>query len=392
LGSFREIIFLLLLGGGTLFISNLVVNGSLKTTANLGGELKSAPDSLYTWKIGDEAPFKYRMVHKSIVLTTFNLVSHDKTNNDLFFFVYRTYAVIFHIGAILLFYYFLLKIDLADVALAGAAIFALLPPVLLAYNVPVHTREDTIAYCLLIAGLLAIINNHAPSIFIATLLGVFCRETMLLLPFVNLFFNRKQNIWLRFTIAGAGVGTFFIIRFTLGLSPYDYLEGFHWNLNNLEQVIGFSFITFGPLWIPFFLSFVKTKTTTAIITPSGATVFALIVVTTFFGGIFNEIRLLYLLAPWVIVSALSLYRDHANEIKATVGSGQYRTFLLAVLMLFIALILCSRGSVERLAGMSKYDIPFGAWITVAIAQGCLCIASLPIWIRLIRSGHRNKQA
>jgi hypothetical protein len=377
LTSFRQILALLLLSGITFFISNFLLNGSLNKTNNLSGELKSNPDSLYQWKIATEPPFKYRVLHRIIVSTTYNLVRGREDNNQTFFLVYQVEAFVLHFLAVILFYIFLTKIDLSEFAFVGSVFFVLLPPMLLAYNVPVHTREDPLAYCILTLGLLAIIKNNASLILLFAILGVLCRETLLLLPFVNLFFNGKQNQIIRLGISALAFGAFISLRFYYGMEKYDYWEGFNWNRNNLEQVLGFAYLTFGFLWIPFAFSFINKRGQyqSEIIYRSAMAVFFLILVTTFMGGIFNEIRILYLLAPWVIPIGLFYFKNNKAEILQTFRSVRFQLCAGLLLIVFVVITAYAISIVNRYV-TSKFDIPYGTWIITAAVQlyfGMLCL-------------------
>ena len=351
---------------------------------HLSGELKSPKDSTYLWKIGNEPPFQYRILHRAAITPIYKLVSGEQDNNQTFFLTYKIGALFFHLLAVLIFYFFLIQINLSEMALSGAILFALLPPLAAAYNLPVHTREDTMAYSLLILGLLAIMKNKVPLIFLFAILGVLCRETLLLIPFVNLFFNKRQNLFLRLFISSIAFGTFLLVRWHFGLPSYDYWEGLRWNVANVDQVIGFSFITFGFLWLPFLLSFLEKKENKSIIVASGPYVLILVVGTTFVGGIFNEIRLLYILAPWVIISSLSYYIKNKKEIRHVVISKGYFTFMSTSLLIAITLGAFSFNNIDRLIGDSQYDIPFKLWIIITIVQLYLGIISLPVFFRVLK--------
>lgn len=365
-----------------------MLDGTLNKTTNLSGELKSPPDSLYLWKIANEPPFKYRVLHKLIVTKTYHLVCGVQDNNDLFFILYKTEAFLLHFLAILTFYYFLTQINLSESALTGAILFALLPPLFLAYNVPVHTREDTLAYCFLILGLLSIIKNNAFLILLYAVIGVLCRETLLLLSFVNLFFNKNQNIYVRLLISVSSFAVFIIIRWYCGVEKYNYWEGLNWNINNLGQVVGFAYVTFGFLWIPFLLSLIKKKTRPRqqeLIYKSSLAVFILIIITTFIGGIFNEIRILYLLAPWVITVGLSYYTEHKAEIISELKSKRFRLYACMILLPMIAITSCGI-IVARSYLYSQYNIPYTTWIVTAAIQLYLGFLWVPYFYKQIKKG------
>lgn len=389
----KQLLILVILAGSTFFASNTFLNGSLTNPFHLSGELKSPKDSTYLWKIGNEPPFQYRILHRAAITPIYKLVSGEQDNNQTFFLTYKIGALFFHLLAVLIFYFFLVQINLSEMALSGAILFALLPPLAAAYNLPVHTREDTMAYSLLILGLLAIMKNKVPLIFLFAILGVLCRETLLLIPFVNLFFNKRQNLFLRLFISSIAFGTFLLVRWHFGLPSYDYWEGLRWNVANVDQVIGFSFITFGFLWLPFFLSFLRTKEVTRtipIITPSGPSVFVLVVATTFLGGIFNEIRLLYLLSPWVIVATLSYYLKNEKEIKLRFFSKRYLAFASIALLVAIVLGGFALSNATRLVGTSQYDIPFALWIVLTILQVYLSSITVPLLFKISQSTISSK--
>jgi hypothetical protein len=385
--SFRKIIILLVIAGASFSFSNFWLSGTLSSKYKLGAELKSPPDSLYKWTIATQAPFKYRALHRAIVSSTYNLVKGKSENNDTFLFIYRSEAFIFHCLGILLFYFFLIKINLSDTALVGAIVFALLPPLLLAYNMPVHTREDTLAYCFLILGLLAIIKNSSFQILLVAFLGVICRETLLLIPFVNLFYNNKQGIFTRLFIASFAFITFIGLRFYLGIERYDYWEGLRWNLNNIEQIITFGFLSFGFLWIIFIWSFFDKNNTTysdTIIYRSRVPVFLLVIATTLIGGIFNEIRLLYLLAPWVISVGLQFYKSHRVAIVSSIKTRGFQIYGCVLFILF-AVGTAYIQSIVAKNFTSKYDISYSTWIVVLSVQGYLSILCIPYFFRVIKS-------
>jgi hypothetical protein len=353
------------------------LNGSLKDEKRLGIELKSHPDSLYTWKISQEPPFKYRVLHKVVVKNIYQIAKGEQDDNKLFFRIYQITAFALQSLAIILFYFFLTQINLKENAWLGTLLFALLPPLLFAYNLPVHTREDTLAYILLILGLLSIVKNNPLFILLLAIVGVLCRETLLLLPFVNLFFNKNQNIYLRLSISAIAFGTFLLIRLYFGLEVYNYWEGLTWNKNNMPQVIGFGYITFGFLWIPFFYFFIKRANNTynRLIYDSAPSVFVLVVVTTFIGGIFNEIRILYLLFPWVITSGLSFYAQHKLELIEFVKSRKFKLFAGVLAVIQIAITSYAVKVVNQ-SFTSQYDIPYLTWLVVASLQVYLGIVSL----------------
>jgi hypothetical protein len=371
LHSFSKIILLIFISAGVFLLSNILLDGSLKNHQNLSGELKSPQDSLFLWKIGEEAPFKYRVLHKAIIATTNNILTGSNDNNAMFFSTYRFYALIFHIAATLLFYLFLSEVGLNKMSLTGSILFAILPAMSVAYIVPLHTREDTLGYCLLLVGLIAMNRNNILLVLLATILGVLCRETLLVIPFINLFFNNKQKIWLRFFISAISFGIFIYIRWFYGVSNYDPWEGLKWNIKNLEQVVAFGYITFGVLWLPILLACKKSNKlfkSNQLIERSSLIILILILSTTFLGGIFNEIRLLYLLAPWIIYFALNYYIENEQTIKNIITSSSFKRKALLIFMSLAMLNIYAILVLDRFIKLSRYNIPYGLWITIGVIQ------------------------
>jgi hypothetical protein len=384
----RNIFVLIVVSCITFFVSNNLLDGTLKNTGNLSGEIKSPPDSLYRWNIRNEAPFKYRILHRIIVSGSYQALSQQRDNNLLFFKVYQTYAWLFHTGAILLFYYFLLLLGLKNYSLAGAILFALLPPMLLAYNVPVHTREDTLAYCILLAGLIAILKNQLGWVLILSVIGVLCRETLLFIPLIYLLYDRQQKLLMRVFVIVVSLASFGFLRWYFGLNPYDFAEGFNWNVRHPDQVIGFLYISFGFLWVPFIISLLRNTEKPAsiqFIHRSGWGALAIILVTTFLGGIFNEIRLLYLLAPWIITLSLNYCNEIKDDFNAIFSSKKYLVFVGVSGVITVGICLLILAYQESFLHSSKYGISYPKWIIATCVQVFLTIITCPlfVWLRKV---------
>lgn len=385
MNGYKNIALLVILSVLTFSFSNLFLDGSINNPCRLVDELKSPCDSLYTWKISSEPPFKYRILHQTIVKTIYKLLVQQEDDNLLFFRTYQFTALILHCMAILGFYYFLCQINFKEFAMAGAFTFALLPALSMAYNLPVHTREDTLGYFLLLMGLVAIVRNETRLIITYSILGVLCRETILLIAFTNLFFNQNQKKGVRLFIAAISVSVFLIVRFGNGIESYNHWEGLHWNINNLSQVVGFSFITFGVLWIPFFSQIIKkTKQNHSIqiMINSAPWVFILVMLTTFLGGIFNEIRLLYVLAPWVISIAILYYKTNANKLAYYLIN--HRKFIFITIGSMSLFGFFATNYVHTTI-TSIYKIPFKAWAVATLIQITILLIFVPYVYREVKN-------
>jgi hypothetical protein len=375
----RHACLLFLLSTGVFLLGNTSFNGSLRNPTNLSGELKSPPDSLYEWNIGTQAPFKYRLVHRSVILGTYHAVAKQE-NNQLFFRLYQIYSLIFQVAGAIVLYLLLRLLKFEKLAFWGAALFAVMPPMLMAYSVPVHTREDMLAYVVLSAGLIFILKNNRTGIAVTFLLGVLCRETLLILPLVNLLFNRKQSVMVRVAIISSSLIVFFAIRFLLGAENYDVWEGLKWNMSHVFQVAGFTFVSFGFLWLPFLLWMIRPEPEEeiAFFHQSAPVVLAVILITTFLGGIFNEIRLLYLLAPWVIVGSVAFYRSKKATLQHVVMTRGYLLFSTALLVAFGAGTFLLTTHLGKIIPPSEHNISYDLWAVITSAHLYLSCASLPL--------------
>jgi len=366
----------------------------------LSGELKSPPDSLSHWKIAEQAPFKYRVLHRAIVVGSYQLINDGNEDNKLFFNVYRFVSLLFQLIAVLSVYFFCWKLELTGSALAAGILFCLLPPMLLAYNVPVHTREDMLGYTILIWGLLAIEFNQTVGIMVATIFGVACRETLLILPLVNLLHNTKQPVLTRLIITVVAGSEFLGLRWiqTTENQAYNPWEGLQWNLANLSQVLFFGFVSFGAAWVPTLIRLFSMSRTndnkndqikSNIVDQSWLTALLLIVVTTFIGGIFNEIRLLYLYSPWAVVIMIKWYATGKVNLLAYWRSRLFLfTFITCLVTLtFAFLYVLAIG--KEIADQSAYKIPYLAWLIVGFFHLFLATIHLPFFWHTIYLGNKE---
>jgi hypothetical protein len=151
--------------------------------------------------------------------------------------------------------------------------------------------------------------------------------------------------------------------------PYDFLEGFKWNNENAVQVVGFLILSFNVLWVPFLAHLIKPSLFKGpenrlqdFILRSSPMAFIVIIGTTYLFGIFNEIRLLYLLSPWVITAALNWTINYEAQIKAQVVKS---TSIIFGVMVFVAAAIAVYFVLRfqnKLLVPGKYEIPYSIWI------------------------------
>lgn len=366
-------------------ISNTLLNGYMGSYQALGNEIASPASSLYEWHLNKKAPFEYRLLFPAIVQSLWKTTGGG---NTAFYWCYLVISLLFLIGAALAFFQLLLELKLSRfLSLSGVTVFLLLPPLLLAYTLPVHTREDTLAYFLLCAGLIFLLRKQYLQFFMISVIGALCRETLLILPFVFLFFSKDFSFLKRGLIASFPIITWLALRVLVetNKAAYDPLEGFKWNLANPIQVLVFAFITFGPLWMLWLggqKHILRKKSEAScnegiqMIAKSAPWALALILITTFLGGIYNEIRLLYLGFPWVISLSLVYVKVNQTQLRLAVNLKSYVTSVLVLILL-----TCIGGyfisvNKEHFLAMTQHNIPVLTWLTVGLIMTTITVAIL----------------
>lgn len=374
-------------------VNNTLLDGYMTSYQSLGSEIAAPADALYEWHLNEKAPFEYRMLFPTIVLSAWKVAGGG---NTAFFWCYLTVSLLCLIASSLAFFQLLVELNFSrSLSLLGVIIFLLLPPLLLAYTLPVHTREDTLAYFLLCLGLIFLFRKQYFWFFFTCLISVFCRETLLILPFTFLFFSRDFSFLKRVIGASFPVIIWLALRIMLetNKSAYDPLEGFKWNLANPEQVLVFTFIAFGPFWILWLRgrNLILNKKACdydnegiKMLAKSAPWALALILITTFLGGIYNEIRLLYLGFPWVLGLSLIYIKTYQNKLRSAIYLKSYVTSVTVLVMItgvggyFIVL------KQDTYLAMTQHNIPGLIWPTVGLIMSSITVALLLLFFTVFR--------
>lgn len=373
------------------FVSNHYMRGSLRSEVYLAKEIKSPLDSIAQYRIASEAPFKYRLLFPQIIKATYNAL-YDQPSTLGFYHVYRAWSLCFYVASVLAMFWLLSTCGFsASFSFGGAVTFVLLPPMLMAFSLPVHTREDTLGYTLFFAGLVFLLKKKNALFLLIACLGVLCRETLLLLPLLYFFFS--ENSWLsRFIIAGIPGILWLSLRFIMGHDQYDVWLGLKWNLDNPEQVVGFLFITFSICWLPFLFNLIEFKKGNVVNNLNRKFFFQtawfsliVILVTTFVGGIYNEIRLLYLFSPWMIIITLDYLQKNQGHVYSLIQNQKYRVYAVACAATAGLLMYFVLRYQEKLIVPGKYAVPYDLWIILSVCYIFILLLSLPLFIHHLSS-------
>ncbi len=390
--SKRNIILIVLLSLPVFYLGGFE-GGYLRDEISMGSELKSPSDALAEWKLSDEAPFKYRVLFKAVVHQVASLV-FSGSNRD-FYYAYIIVSYSFFLATIVALYSFIrLNGFSPGLTWLGLGFFLVSPVVLMAYKIPVHVREDYMAYFILLLGLIAIHKNNFVLLLITFIVGPLCRETLLILPFTYLFFTRNHTLVKRLFLAGMPIIIIIIIRFLIGYEKYDYFLGLRWNIDNPIQVIGFSLITFHFMWIPLIVYlFIRKRMNllSSYLDKSLLPVIGLVVTTTLIGGIFNEIRLLFLVFPWVIIAVLRVIEKN-EQIGLSEWFSKSKMSIYLIFQPFIIFIVFYLSNKINIVGKSAYEIPYYQWILVSLLYFEMMLFALIHYFSVFRMIYKPKKA
>lgn len=211
------------------------------------------------WFFDQPAPFKYRVLGKIPILATCKVLSYfDMSRLNAFYYAYLAWTNIFI--CCFLFYsgkFCVSLISKCNLALGvnNKVIFyittsslALSPPVLFAFKFPVHAgANDFLAYLLISLSLLALIETNIYRFVCCVLIGMFSRETnlLVLVPFVLMKNISSTQKW---SVLGL-VSVVFLCYRLLWPGSYDPLGGSLHNFEHPLESVLFLFMTFGPFWV-----------------------------------------------------------------------------------------------------------------------------------------------
>ncbi len=389
----KTILFLSIVGVTIIlfFLSNYFFRGYLRSELTLAKEIKTPIQSIDDFKIADEPPFKYRFLFSGIVSGTYD-VFYDGTDVDGFFNVYKWWSLLFYTTSAATLFWLLLTCGFNEsLSFWGTIGFLIMPAMLFAYTLPVHTREDTLAYTLLFTGLVMMLKKNTWMFLFVCLLGVLCRETLLILPFVFLLYGNEKLI-IRVGVAALPTLLWLSIR-TFLREDYDVWLGLRWNLNNLEQVAGFTFIVFNFWWILFFVNF-RTKSAASnddvrqMFFRSAWIVLILILLTTFLGGIYNEIRLLHLFSPWIVIIALDYIERHWLEIKDILLRKSYLLFVTAGFIFSAIALYGVLKYRDKIIVPGKYAVPYDLWVVCSVCYIFIFFCLVPLVFTVQSRSHK----
>lgn len=315
---------ILFLALGAIFWLDAQVTSALSSPSHLATDLGAPPASPQAWTVQHNVPTKYRVLYRWIVQATCAwLCAPDDAPG--FYRAFFFWGYIFFAGTLAALYYYLRALDFtARWAFAGGVLFLVSPPVAFAYKYPVFTREDPLAYGLVLLGLLAMFKQNPRGVALAATLGALTRETTLIVPLVYAVAARapwrvKVGVCAPPLIAALG------IRVALGWASYDPFVDSIYNFETPWQTLAFLFCVFGFLWLPYLLQMRAlarapqfASDAWRILGRTAPLILALVLGTHLVLARAREIRIAFLLFPWAIPFALAWFHARRAQLGAWV--------------------------------------------------------------------------
>lgn len=291
---------------------------------------------------GEIPPFKFRIVFRGIVDGLAELLSPIEGRTLR---VYWSALVLVAVGSIVFAvaaaWHFLMAAGVrsAPVRYAALGLWFCMPPFHHAFVIPTQTKEDFLAYGIMLAGLTAMLQARFAWVVVWSVVGVATRETLLLLPVV-LVLGTTASV--RTKVAGcvAGIVTFVGLRAFLGHGGHEIVraENFHGVLIPVALffVFGFGWLLVGSR---FGIARMRADVDTILdsqrsgaggwtagerLDASFVPVAMLLLALHVFAARIAEIRISFLLAPWVVLAAVRWLGDLSDRrrwLRASVGAG-----------------------------------------------------------------------
>jgi hypothetical protein len=374
----RHLFALCIIALSIFWLSNTFFGGYLGNAKQMGLELWASPENLEEWQISHTAPYKYRLLFPLLVnglYTAFKAIHMPMS----FHWVYVWVSFATLVFALCSFYYLALFVrGSAIFGFISVLAFLLSPAIVFSHSVPVHTREDFLAYGILCLGLYMLLRKKYLLFWLLTILGVLCRETLMILPFVFFFFQSKDlEIWKKYFITTSPILIYMVIRWLLWEeNVYDIWLGVKWNLENPMQAIFFVFLSFHSFWILYLYRVMHPYPLAqddklSLFHQSSNWVLLLIMASSFVFGILNEIRLVFLFFPWMILLGLDLVFQSWNVLRYALKNMLFKRLMwfsvaLASGIIFLILYFQEPIKEDRYHNDSIIPIMIGATIYLII--------------------------
>ncbi|MBI5034225.1 MAG: hypothetical protein HZB51_27200 [Chloroflexi bacterium] len=370
-----------------VFGLNWVAGGTITSPQNLAIDLVSPPESPQTWSMQSWVPTRYRVLFYWIVQASYTTFF---SSNDAraFYLVFVSWSFIFFACALITFYFYLHELNFTHtLAFVGGLLFLASPPVTLAYKYPVYTREDPLAYFLVLLGLFSVFKRKSTWVCIISTLAALTRETTLIVPLAYLL--TANDSWRkRILVCTPPMLAVIGIRGLMGFATYDPFEGSIYNFKTPWQTSAFLFCVFGILWIPFFVELINKRRNHThidypwqVLTSTALIIFILVLGTQLALARAREIRIAFLMFPWVIPLALYWFRENGEHLSVMVHQFSFWTWGIGVFASLSLGILWLQQNNPDLMKFYLTDFKNGYWLALADLHLSATLALVvPLWL------------
>jgi hypothetical protein len=391
LAYFALLLTLLLL----VFGLNVIAGGTITNPQNLATDLASPLNSPQDWSIQDWVVVKYRALFRLIVQGTWSTF-FAPTDAVAFYSVFVGWSFLLFFGTLVALYFYLRALEFDPrTSFVGCLLFLVSPPVLLAYKYPVYTREDPLAYFLVVVGLYAAFKSKAFLVSVISAAAALTRETTLILPLA--YFLSAEEPWRkRILVWGLPVLAFVAIRIVWGFVVGNNFDSSILNFQTPGETVAFLFCVFGVLWLPYLSGMIDRwqkkvfpNYAWKFLTSSGPIIFALVMVATLTIARAREIRISFLLFPWAIPFALDWFRTRSDYFLARVRKIDDWAIAFSALALLAAITVYLDFAQRDLLTHYLADFRNGYWLFLGTLH---LAATLAIFLPLLQRARTVQRA
>lgn len=340
-------------------------------------------------------PFKYRIVFRGLVDSLAHLFLLFGAERDL-----QTYWVAFLTVSVLSYSFaiwgcdrFLQAVGLETQGrLIGVTAWLVIPPIVFAYMLPVQTKEDFLAYGLFFLALRGMLRESWVPVVVICLIGAFVRETLLIVSLIVLLGTSAPRYVKAATIAlpiAAHIG----LRLTFGMDGYQVFR--ESNLFSATLPILSLLLVFGYGWLPLALYMARANLVAPIwrglsmlkpsLAPQLSTqdqrlealrntfpyMILLLIMSHFFMGRIQEIRISCLLSPFVLLALVDMFKGRIWTRRALIVglTGTVGTVIIVVLLEYSEVVTPFRQQFNLLVG----DFAHHRWWAMAYLHLILAV-------------------
>jgi hypothetical protein len=307
----------------------------LSSPSSLAVLLASPQDQPYLWQNHLWSSMKYRVLFYHIVQTTAKCIHSQDAS--VFYWTFTGWSFVLTSGTLLAFWVWLGLLGFSNrQRFLGCLVCLLSFPVLFAYDYPVFTREDPLAYLLVVLSLIAGLNHNPLWFMLFSTLGAMTRETTLVVSACYVL-RGPGRFRSRVLYAFPSVAALVLLRLSLGYESYNPLTPARVNLARPLETAFFLFLTFGVFWLLALLRWGELWPVRASLSVHRRTLYTwtplaavLVLTANFVLAVVRENRISFLLFPFIIPWGIDWVSAHSKDLRAF---GRSRLLCIAWVLL-----------------------------------------------------------